>query len=342
MTLATGIRHAIEKFELNLKGIRVLTEAATGNYVVTPVIAAVAGASVTAYTRDSSYGSVTEVRRQTTALSDAMGVTDRIKIVTDLAETDLRSFQVVTNCGFLRPLNRDFISALSPECVIPLMYEPWEFRDGEIDLDACREKGISVYGTDESDPRLRTMEYIGFTTLYFLLAHKLSPFSANVLLLGCDQFVRPVAAVLKQNGYAFKSVTSHEERVDLREINAIVIVEFSDDRLLIGPDSSAYIQLQDIPPEAYVIHIAGNVNLNGAEFAYTPECPRPFRYMSYTTDFIDPRAVIDLHTSGLKIGEGMLHARQKGLSGSEYKQIMEAHYPALELLTSPSSSRQEV
>lgn len=327
--LRERISGSIKKLELDLKGRRILTEAATGNYVVTPVIAASAGAEVMAYTRDSAYGTAATVKNQTAALADEMNVSSRLRIITDIAGIDLRCFDIVTNCGFLRPIDRDFISRLSPGSVIPLMYEPWEFRDGEIDLEACLERGIKVYGTNEADPRLRIMEYIGYAALYFLLARKLSPFSANILVLGCEQFVGPTIAVLERNGYAFRPVTAYDERVDVSGFNAVVVVEFADDRLLIGPGSSAYINLNDINPEAYVIHIAGNVNFTGAAFAFTPDKPRPFRYMSYTTDFIDPQAVIDLHTAGLKVGEGLLAANRLGLRGGAYKHFMETNYPAL-------------
>lgn len=323
------ILNSIQKFDLNLHGRMVLTEAASGNYVVTPVIAAAAGAQVTALTRDSVYGSVEEVRQQTFDLADAMNVADRIQIVTDISSMDLGRFDIVTNCGFLRPLNRNFVSRLSSSCVIPLMYEPWEFREGEIDLAACREKGIKVYGTNESDPRLRTMDYIGLTVLYLLLNEKLSPFSANILVLGCNQFVEPIARTLQGNGYNYKVVTNYDETINPSEFDAIVVAEYSDARLLIGTDPESYINVRKIEPQTHLIHIAGNVDLVGAGFSFTPEQPRPFRFMSYTTDFIDPQAVIDLHTAGLKVGEGMLEANQLGLPADESRLWIESRYPAL-------------
>lgn len=329
MRFAEKIHQAIRKLDLNLDGLHILTEAATGNYVVTPVIAAIAGANVIAFTRDSAYGSVQDVIQQTMVLSEEMNVSHKIDIVDNLSGLNLSSFDIVTNCGFLRPLDRAFISRLSSNCVIPLMYEPWEFREAEIDLDACREKGIKVYGTNESDSRLRTMEYIGYTALYFLLEGKLSPFSAKVLILGCEQFVCPVSEVLGRNGYKYLAVTSYEERVDPREFNAIIVAEFADNRLLVGPIKRAYVRLQDISPDAFLIHIAGNVDLVDAKFAYTPAHPRRFRFMSYTTDFIDPQAVVDLHAAGLKVGEGMLKANRKGLCGFAGKCFMEQNYPAL-------------
>lgn len=323
------ILRSIKKLNLDLSGCRVLTEAATGNYVVTPVIAAVAGADVTAISRDSVYGSISEVKQQTEILAGYFNLGKRLKIEKDISKIDLKAFDIVTNCGFVRPINSNFISKLSPGCVIPLMYEPWEVRDEDIDLKACREKQIKVYGTNEADPRLRTMEYIGYTVLYFLLTRKLSPFGANVLILGCPQFVRPVVDVLNRNNYECKPVTDYEDDIDFRGYEAIVVAEFADDRLIIGSSVDAIFNINKIPGDAFVIHIAGNVDFKDANFCYTPETPKPFRRMSYTTDFIDPQAVIDLHAAGLKVGEGMLKANRLGLCGDEYKMFMEDNYPAL-------------
>ncbi len=329
MNLVKKIHQAIQKLNLNLNGKSVLTEAATGNYVVTPIIAASAGADVIAYTKNSAYGSVEDVVRQTTLLAGEMGLNNRIKIVTDLAVVDFSGFDIVTNCGFLRPLNRDFIERLSPSCVIPLMYEPWEFRDGEIDLGSCREKGIKVYGTNEADPRLRIMDYIGFTVLYWLLEKKLSPLSAQVLVLGCRHFADAIEKVLNWNGYRCQTLTSYESAPDPRGFDAIVVAEWNDDRVLVGRAESAFINVKDIPPHMHLIHISGKVELGGATFTWTPENPRPYRTMSYTTDFIDPQAVVDLHAAGLKVGEGMLKANQNGLAGAERKAFLESQYPAL-------------
>jgi hypothetical protein len=69
------MRRAVEECRLDLSGAVVLTEAATGPYVVTPVLAALAGAAdVVALTRDTRYGTAAEVTRQTLALAAAAGV----------------------------------------------------------------------------------------------------------------------------------------------------------------------------------------------------------------------------------------------------------------------------
>ena len=51
----------VKALQLNLKGKTVLTEAATGAYIVTPLIAALAGARVFAFSKTTRYGTVEDV-----------------------------------------------------------------------------------------------------------------------------------------------------------------------------------------------------------------------------------------------------------------------------------------
>jgi hypothetical protein len=328
--LSKKIVRAVEKFKLDLTGRTVLTEAATGNYVVTPIIAAVGSAEkVYAFTKDSSYGSIEEVKEQTYSLAKVLGVEKKISVITSFESVDFKSLDIVTNTGFLRPITRDLIDKLPSKCVIPLMYEPWEFREGEVDLEACYEKGIKVYGTNESYAGLRTMEYIGFIVLYLLLENKRSPFSSKVLLIGCRRFVDPVSRVLRQNGYDVTIVLNYDSSIDPITYDAIVILEHQRDVLVVGRKNEAFLDKDRISVDTLVIHICGNVDFREAKFKYTPNNIRPFGYMSLTTDFIDPQAVIDLHAAGLKVAEGMLKANELGLRGKDYKFFMERNYPAL-------------
>jgi len=94
-------------------------------------------------------------------------------------------------------------------------------------------------------------------------------------------------------------------------------------------ENGAFIKTSSILANTLVIHISGNVNFNNAKFCFVPKQIKKFGHMSVTTDFIDNRAVIDLHTGGLKVGEGMIRANKKKLNRVEYKKFMESNYPAL-------------
>ena len=70
--LVGKVLRAVAELELDLGGRVVVTEAATGAYVVTPVLAALAGAEVHACARATRHGTVAEVVRQTHALLRAL------------------------------------------------------------------------------------------------------------------------------------------------------------------------------------------------------------------------------------------------------------------------------
>lgn len=316
---------AIHKFELNLSGKIVLTEAASGNYVCTPLLAALAGANVYAFGKDSEFGTYSEVKKELMEFAIKLKINDKINIINNFNHVPLEEMNIVTNTGFLRPINRILINRLSSECVIPLMWEPWEHRPAELDIEACVEKGIKVYGTNESDERLRTFEYIGYIVLYWLLHFKLSPFSAKILILGNHEFVEPIKSVLQKLNYYFKVITDYNSNVNIKDFNCIVIAEYKSDKMIIGDDAVIHI---DSITDQKIIHISGNVCLNDYKYCI-PKNPKVFPYMSFTTDFIDKKAVIDLHAAGLKVAEGLLNANMLGLKGLEYKDFMEKNYPAL-------------
>jgi hypothetical protein len=325
-----NIQDSYHKFQINLQGKTLLTEAATGNYVCTPIIAAMAGAKVYAIAKESKYGTIAQIKNEVSSIAKCLKVEKKISIIKNLNEISLSGMDIVTNTGFVRPINKSLIDRLKPDCVIPLMWEPWEFRQEELDLDYAISKGIKVYGTNEADVRLQTMYYIGLTVLYFLLKEKRSPLSTKVLVIGCERFNNAIEVVLKKQGYPVKCLlTDFYNRIDINEYDTIVIAEHTNAKLIIGDNSEALIKNSDLGKDHLIIHIAGNVDFSSNQYHRYPEKPASFGYMSYTADFIDQLAVIDLHAAGLKVAEGMLRANNLGLNGLRYKSFMEKWYPAL-------------
>ena len=320
------IAAAIKTFGLSLGGRTVLTEAATGNYVVTPVIAALAGAEVFAFTRASRFGSIDEVKRQTEELIAAVRPHLPVRVITSLGDAPMDRLDVLTNTGFLRPIGSMLVDRLPRSCVIPLMWETWEFRSNELDMDACWRRGIKVYGTNEDDPRLRTKDYLGFIVLKRLLAESRTPFSTRVLLLGCEEFYLPVQHLLLKIGYECV-VATVRDTFNSSDFDALVLLEHKEPTELVG-SPTALIPAKMFRPDQMVIHVCGQADFSELVCARYPETVAPFGFMSITTDYADPKALIDLHTAGLSVAEGMLEANRLRLSGREYKEFVERHYPA--------------
>ena len=319
------IEDAVEKFQLSLTGTRILTEAATGHFAVTPVIAARAGAEVFAFTRASRFGSVADVERETAELSAAVSPDLPIHVVTSLDSVPLDTIDVATNTGFLRPFDARLIDRLPRSCVIPLMWETWEWRPDELDLDACRRAGIKVYGTDEDDERLRTKEYLGFVVLQRLLAAKRTPLSSRVLVLGSTDFTAPVHRLLCRTGYTCTLATV-DDRLDAAAFDVLVLLEHRRRIKLVG-DAGALIPTATLRAHHAVIHICGEADFSGLACYHDPALPARFGAMSYTADHVDPKAVVDLHAAGLNVAAGMLKANAGGLAGGAYRQFMETACP---------------
>jgi hypothetical protein len=228
LRLTRLIRQAIDFLELDLSGRTVLTEAASGPYVVTPVIASLAGAkNVIGLTRDSAYATATEVKLQTTALACLCGCTKPIKIYTDRSPALLADADIVTNLGFVRPLDAQAVSQMRTGAVIALMCESWEFRPGDVDLDACRRKGIAVVGTNEDFPGLEVFAYSGVLTMRMLFEAGVEVYKSGIVIVSSDKFGRVIRDRLSQSGanvVLVNNLKGPDAHSALKDADAIVVL----------------------------------------------------------------------------------------------------------------------
>lgn len=323
--LIDQIRKSVLDFDLNLKNKTVYTEAATGNFICTSIAAAISGAKVYCITNDSKYGTKEEVSNYLQNTIKLLDETVDIILFDNKDLIPLEEVDIVTNTGFVRPIDKKMIDRLNSKAVLSLMWEPWELRSKEIDVKYCEEKGIRIFGTNENDPRLKTMDYLGFMALYFLLQNKITPMK-KVLLLGSKIFLNPIKLRLESNTYSVECISDYSKNFsgNLNNYDAIILCEHVNDILLIGQNGFLNSLTKNLPP---LIHICGRVD-ESVKFINT-NSPANFGYMTYTTDFINPKAVIDLHCAGLKVGEGLIKANELGLMGEKLNSYMINNYPAL-------------
>lgn len=190
----------VEALNLDLRGKTVLTEAATGPYVVTPVLAALAGAKVYAFTRATRYGSVEEVFEQTGKLISECRFMDLdIQIVDDLTPEMIGSADMITNSGHLRPLNEEKLKYAKTSLVIPLMYEAWEWRDSDIDLAYIRTRGFALGATNERHPDIDVFNYLGDMALKLIYDAGICLYGNRFILICNNDFGPYIAKVLSKH-----------------------------------------------------------------------------------------------------------------------------------------------
>jgi hypothetical protein len=188
------IKKTISSEHLNLENRTVFTEAASGPFIVTPIIAAMAGAEIYCVTQPSRFGSVGEVIDATYELAEKAGVAGQIHI--SISKKMVREADIVTNLGWVRPINRDLIRQMPKGSVIPLMYESWEFRPEDIDIDIANARRIPVMGTDEG----QVFDYCGELAIKLLHDYGYPVRGTKVSVIGSDRMSSVVREAISSVG----------------------------------------------------------------------------------------------------------------------------------------------
>ncbi len=186
--LKEKLQHIIQELNIQLQDECLLTEAASGAYACTPVLGALAGAEVHAFARDSKYGSARECIKEVQSLAELCGVSDRIHFHTEKNEMPWERATVITNSGALRPLDSAVLERVSASCRIPLMFEAWEFRAQDLDLDFCKLKGIRVAGTNERHPQTDVFGYLGDLVVRLIQDAKQTPYRNKFIVVSNNDF----------------------------------------------------------------------------------------------------------------------------------------------------------
>ncbi len=325
--LAPALTAAIERCDLDLTDRTVLTEAASGAYVVTPLLAALAGARrVYAVTRDSRWGTAEAVRRETEDLARALGVADRVRVVASRAHELAGEADLVTNSGHLRPLDRALVERLRPTAVIPLMYEAWELRETDLDLAACRRRGIAVAGTNESHPAVGVFPFLGDMAAHLFSTGGLSFESSPSLLVLCDNPFAPfLESGLRDRG-AFVTFTADAETA-LQEARRPGPF---DGVLIAATPGGAPVcceaeirQLDEALGHPLFAQLWGDVD-RPEGIRFVPVEPPAPGHMGLLPSALGPEPVIRLQSGGLKVGEVLARLRLGGLSAAAAEAEVEA------------------
>lgn len=295
--------------QLDLQGMTVLTEAATGAYCVTPLIAARAGAKkVFAIARDSRFGSAADARAITLQIARSMGADDRIEIVESVSPRVWGEADIVTNSGHLRPITSENVAHMKSTAVIPLMYESWEFRSSDVDVEACRQRGILVAGTNERHGEVGVFDFLGPMAVKLLLDAGIAVLSCRVLLI-CDNAFGPyIETGLRAAGASVESSPSLPEH--LEPADAIVLATTPREESALSAKEAE--RIAAVSPGAVLLQFFGTLDRAATAAAGIPTWPEKepeFGHMGILPSAIGPEPIVRLQTGGLKVGEVLFRMR---------------------------------
>jgi hypothetical protein len=208
------------------------------------------------------------------------------------------------------------------------MWEVWEFRPDELDLEACRERGILVMGTNEHHPSLDLFRSIGFKACKLLFDAGFSIYSDKLLLIASGDYGSSIADFFVNNNVSFDRITfddnipPHQKAFmrsqrditgALSEYDAIIIAELYHNVDVMS--ASGFIPtglLKETNPLVQIIYICGAVNkddLIKERLAIYPPDTSPFGHITASADYLGSKPVLELNTAGLKVGEIMARNR---------------------------------
>lgn len=269
------------------------------------------------------------------------GVADRVLVTTRKSAKELGESDIVTNSGFVRPIDATTLGWMKPTAVVPLMWETWEFRSSDLDLDACRALGILVMGTDEGRPPFPMYSYVGLLALKLLFELGLEGLRTRVLLLGGGKMGEAITDVLNRCGAHVTCVAgdaaydrlAETRPVSIEGFDAVICAEHENPRKLIG--EGGVLRGDDLVARASALRvgvIAGNVDgaaLVEAGIRYFPARIRPYGFMSYQPYSLGPQPVLELFASGLKVGWAMATARLSGMDLAAAQRFALDNSPAM-------------
>ena len=315
---------AVDAFDLDLEGYTVYTEAATGGFAATAATAVAAGAeTVYALARDSSHGSAEQAREHTHRLAAQVGDEQKLLFPDTKRAEHFTEADIVTNTGFVRPIDEQIADWLAPNAAVPLMFETWEFREADMDIEALWQRDIPVVGTDERDDRVATQRYLRALAVSVAFECDVEVMEGEFVVLGDGRMASHAAAGLEALGGSVTRVGSND--VDgtatvaaetVSDIDVLLVIDHRTEDLLVG--DGGLIEpavLAKHTPGVTVAHIAGPIatdDLEAAGLRYVPDDPAPRGTMSYTTGHLGPRPIVDLHAGGLRVGADLVRERRSG------------------------------
>lgn len=321
--LVALMRQAIERCNLQLHDTTVLTEAATGAYAVTPVIAAMAGAKkVIALTQNSRYGTIEDVIAQTQQLAQIARVEGRIKFATSKTADLVAQADIITNSGHVRPLDAETISWMKPTAAIGLMYESWEFRSEDVDLAACHQRRIAVAGVNERHPSVDVFSFLGIMAVKLLLDAGIAVYTSKILLLCDNPFSSYIKRGLVNAGADVDALTTLAAAPTDKQYDAIVVA--------LQPDRQPVLSAQDAEAiakywqGAVVAQYWGDIERSALASYHIPVCPeiepKP-GHMGILPSAVGAEPIIRLQTGGLKAAE-VIWRQSVLLSDREFVQLL--------------------
>ncbi|OQM74360.1 hypothetical protein [Manganibacter manganicus] len=298
-----GIERRLDILKLDLSGLSIVTEAATGAYACTAVIAAMAGAKVHACACGSvNHGSAKAAISATRDLAIMAGVETRISYSIGVPPQALADCDILTNSGRIRPITREMIAALPERSVIALMFEAWEFRGTDIDLIACRDHDIRIAAVNERHADVAVFPFLGPLCVRLLADAAMTTAEKRIAVL-CDNPFAPFLFDGLTEAGAEAVLFDHPSQLTEGPWDAVVVAMLPRDAPL-GPRDLQIIA--SMAPNVLLAQFWGDIDREiaaGLGLHVWPEVEPGRGHMGILLNRLGHEPIVRLQAGGLKAAE---------------------------------------
>ncbi len=295
-----------KRLDFSLCGLTVLTEVGSNFYIFTPLIPLLCGADyVYGFVKDTPYGCASEIKSKCIEFASILGLQNRLEIgINELENNWICKADIITNSGMLRPFNDGKINYFKKGAVFSLMFEAWELREEDLDLNFIKKKGIKVAGTWENHPDLKVFDYVEVLCLKMAFEAGFEVKGNNIFIWSDDQFGVKISQAFIQNGANICLLSIDIEKLFCyaSSLDFIFLADYDEARNFF--ELLQIEQLVLINPRIAIIHLYGKVNIEEFEnlnvAVYPLKNGKP-RLMTYTLAHVGLTPLVNLHVGGYKV-----------------------------------------
>lgn len=309
------IKRSIQVFQTDLSHFNVLTELGSNAYLFSPLIPYYSGASmIYIWAKDSIYGKAEEHYNQFSAICQTEDIDiSKFQFCINQFNTDMISkADLICNHSVFRPINKDFLQYVKKDrAVISLMYDRWEIRDKEIDLQFCLEHGLKVGGTDENHPLLQVFDSVGNLALKMAFLAGYEIYKNKIIVWSSDNFGQVISRTFLQLGASEVVTTNNPDLLySLTDFDIIFFCDYHETGMILGNKSKIDLEIMvKNNPIITVIHLYGHIDINYLKeknIQVYPDKDGINQVMSYTLAYLGSNPTLWLNSAGVKVGECLL------------------------------------
>lgn len=314
------INDIISQLHLDLTGLTILTDVGSNYYSFLPIIALKANAKkIFVWCSDSQYGDAKLIISEFKNLLSDLGLdSNRFEFaINSKPGNHISEANIVTNSFHIRPIDKKFISQMNKNAVISLMYEKWELRSGDVDVDSCKLNNIQVAGTSENHKSLLIFNAAGNLAQKMIYEAGFEIWQNKIFVWSNDHFGEVITNSLKNAGSSEVNCSTDINllKSKLKNLDVLFLADYHENRNYFGDDQNSVFSIKeiiDLNPNIAIVHLYGEVRhelLMKNNLKIYPPFDGKAQKMSFTLGHVGLKPIINLQAAGLKVGEMLYHKK---------------------------------